>query len=81
MLILSGAWLCGLSSVPQGSGLSRLRSSITFPTMLSGTLVGSVKYTDLYIDSNEEENTSAISSYTDHGRKNQRKIPSLPQIA
>ena len=27
MLILSGAWLGGLSSVPQGSGLSRLRSS------------------------------------------------------
>jgi hypothetical protein len=24
---LRGAWLCGLSSVPQGSGLSRLRSS------------------------------------------------------
>ena len=29
MLKLSGAWLCGLSSVPQGSGLSRLRSSLT----------------------------------------------------
>jgi hypothetical protein len=29
MLKLSGAWLCGLSSVPQGSGLSRLRSSFT----------------------------------------------------
>ena len=27
MLELNGAWLCGLSSVPQGSGLSRLRSS------------------------------------------------------
>jgi len=27
MLKLSGAWLCGLYSVPQGSGLSRLRSS------------------------------------------------------
>ena len=27
MLKLNGAWLCGLSSVPQGSGLSRLRSS------------------------------------------------------
>jgi hypothetical protein len=24
MLKLNGAWLCGLSSVPQGSGLSRL---------------------------------------------------------
>ena len=28
MLKLSGAWLCGLYSVPQGSGLSRLRSSL-----------------------------------------------------
>jgi len=27
MLKLNGAWLCGLSSVPQISGLSRLRSS------------------------------------------------------
>jgi len=24
MLKLSGAWLCGLSSVPQGSGLARV---------------------------------------------------------
>ena len=29
MLKLSCAWLCGLSSVPQGSGLSRLRSSVS----------------------------------------------------
>ena len=28
MLKLRGAWLCGLSSVPQGSDLSRLRSSV-----------------------------------------------------
>jgi hypothetical protein len=27
MLKLNGSWLCGLSSVPQGSSLSRLRSS------------------------------------------------------
>jgi len=27
MLQLSGAWLCGLYSVPQGADLSRLRSS------------------------------------------------------
>jgi hypothetical protein len=27
VLQISGAWLCGLSSVPQGSGLARLRSS------------------------------------------------------
>ena len=32
MLKLSGAWLCGLSSVPQGSGLSRLRSSSSIPS-------------------------------------------------
>ncbi len=31
MLKLSGAWLCGLYSVPQGSGLSRLRSSDNRP--------------------------------------------------
>jgi len=33
MLQLSGAWLCGLYSVPQGSGLSRLRSSTRPPSM------------------------------------------------
>ncbi len=27
VLQISGAWFCGLSSVPQGSGLARLRSS------------------------------------------------------
>jgi len=32
MLKLNGAWLCGLSSVPQGSGLSMLRSSVVFGT-------------------------------------------------
>ena len=36
MLKLSGVWLCGLSSVPQGSGLSRLWSSLwSFTTVLS----------------------------------------------
>jgi hypothetical protein len=34
MLKLSGAWLCGLSSVPQGSGLSRLRSSADYSTIV-----------------------------------------------
>jgi len=58
----------------------------TFPTMLKlvgGTLVGGVKYSDLYnINSNEEEDTSSTSSNKDHGRKKkQRKIPTLPQIA
>jgi len=43
-----------------------------FPTMLKlvgGTLVGSVKYSDLYIDSDEDEDTSSTSSFKDHGRK------------
>ena len=38
----------------------------TFPTMLKligGTLVGGVKYSDLYIDSNEDEDTSSANSY------------------
>ena len=57
----------------------------SFPNMLKlvcGTLVGSVKYSDLYNDSDEEEDTSSTSFFKDHGRKKQqRKIPSLPQIA
>ncbi len=61
----------------------------TFPTMLKligGTLVGGVKYSDLYIDSDEDEDTSSTSSYVnksdkDHGKNMQCKIPTLPQIA
>ena len=56
----------------------------SFPNMLKlvcGTLVGSVKYSDLYNDSDEEEDTSSTSFFKDHGRKKKRKIPSLPQIA
>jgi len=57
----------------------------TFPTMLklvAGTLVGSVIYSDLYDDFDNEEDTSSTSSYKDHDRtKKQRKIPSLLQIA
>ena len=49
----------------------------TFPTMLkliSGTLVGGVNYSDLYIDSDEDEDTSSTSSFVnendkEHGRK------------
>ncbi len=49
----------------------------TFPTMLklmSGSLVGSVKYSDLYIDSDENEYTTSTSSSVnesdkDHGKK------------
>jgi hypothetical protein len=62
----------------------------TFPTMLkliSGTLVGGVKYSDLYIDSNEDEYTSPTSSSVNNSDKNYGKnntkhnIPTLPQIA
>jgi len=50
--------------------------------LVGGTLEGSVKYSDLYIESDEEEDTSSTSTYKDHGRKKkQRKIPSLPWIA
>ncbi len=59
-----------------------------FPTMLkliSGTLVGGVKYSDIYIDSNEDEDTSSTNDYmnnNDKGNdKTQHKIPTLPQIA
>jgi hypothetical protein len=62
-----------------------------FPTMLKligGTLVGGVKYSDLYIDSNEDKDTSSANSYVTnndkgHDNKNniQHKIPKLPQIA
>jgi hypothetical protein len=41
VLQISGAWLCGLSSVPQGSGLARLRSSIIIPG-LPTTLIGHI---------------------------------------
>jgi len=62
----------------------------TFPTMLkliSGTLIGSVNYSDLYIDSDEDEDTSSTSSFVnesdkEHGKKKkERKIPTLPKIA
>ena len=55
--------------------------------LIGGTLVGGVKYSDLYIDSDEDEDTSSTSSYVnesdkDHGKKNtQCKIPTLPQIS
>jgi len=38
MLQLSGAWLCGLYSVPQGADLSRLRSSVCFASNKSSEL-------------------------------------------
>ncbi len=55
--------------------------------LIGGTLVGGVKYSDLYIDSNEDKDTSSTnSSVTNddkgHGKNNiQHKIPTLPQIA
>ncbi len=36
---LSGAWLCGLSLVPQGSGLARLRSSHPCQVSILGTTI------------------------------------------
>ena len=60
----------------------------TFPTMLkliSGTLVGGVKYSDIYIESDEDEDTSSTDDYVNNNDKGhdktQRKIPTLPQIA
>ncbi len=42
--------------------------------LIGGTLVGGAKYSDLYIDSNEDKDTSSTSSYVnksgkDHGKK------------
>jgi hypothetical protein len=62
----------------------------TFPTMLKlicGTLVGGVKYSDIYIDSDEDEETSSTNDYVNNNdkghdkNKTQHKIPTLPQIA
>jgi hypothetical protein len=59
-----------------------------FPTMLkliSGTLVGVVKYSDIYIESDEDEDTSSMDNYVNNNDKShdktQHKIPTLPQIA
>jgi hypothetical protein len=62
----------------------------SFPTMLKlivGTLVGGVKYSDLYIDSNEYEDDSSTNSHVTNNDKDQdknnnwQKIPTLPKIA
>ena len=62
----------------------------TFPTMLkliNGTLVGCMKYSDLYNDLEENEDTSSTSSHANESdrdhcmKKMQHKIPTLPQIA
>jgi hypothetical protein len=53
--------------------------------LISGTLVGGVKYSDLYIDSNENEDITSSSSLVnekDHGKRpKENRIPTLPQIA
>jgi hypothetical protein len=55
--------------------------------LISGSLVGGVKYSDLYIDSDKNEYTTSTSSSVnesdkDHGKKKmKRNIPTLPQIA
>jgi hypothetical protein len=60
----------------------------TFPTMLkliSGTLVGGVKYSDIYIKADEDEDTSSTNDYMNNNDKcqdkTQHKIPTLPEIA
>ncbi len=48
----------------------------TFPSMLkliSGTLVGGVKYSDLYIDSDDDEDISSTSSFVNKSDKDHKK--------
>jgi hypothetical protein len=55
--------------------------------LICGTLVGSVKYSDIYINSNEDEDTSFTNDYVNNNdkghdkNKTQHEIPTLPQIA
>ncbi len=53
--------------------------------LISGTLVGGVKNSDIYIDSDEDEDTSSTNDYVNNNDKDQdktqHKIPTLPQIA
>ncbi len=53
--------------------------------LISGTLVGGVKYSDVCIDSDEDEDTSSTNDYVNNNDKGndktQHKIPTLPQIA
>lgn len=60
----------------------------SFPTMLkliSGTLVGGVKYSDLHLDSDEIDDISCTSTFVneeDHSRKSEHNIiPTLSQVA
>jgi hypothetical protein len=49
MLKLSGAWLCGLSPVPQGSGLSRLRSSCGLSSVPQGSGLSRLRSSDITV--------------------------------
>ncbi len=53
--------------------------------LISGTLVGGVKYSDIYIKSNGDEDTSSTDDYVNNNGKGhdktQHKIPTLPRIA
>ncbi len=55
--------------------------------LIGETLVGGVKYSDLYIDSNEDEDNSSTNSHVAKNDKdqdknnNRQKIPTLPKIA
>ena len=55
--------------------------------LIGGTLVGGVKYSDLYIDSDEDKDNSSTNSHVTNNDKdqdknnNQQKIPTLPKIA
>jgi hypothetical protein len=55
--------------------------------LIDGTLVGGVKYSDLYIDFNEDKDKSSTNSYVTnndkgHDKNNtQQKKPTLPKIA
>lgn len=62
----------------------------TYPTLLkliNGTLVGSVKYSNLYNDLTENEDTSSTCRHANKNdrdlctKKMQHKIPTLPQVA
>ena len=81
--------LC-LNSTNDDSDQKTEESFKTFPTMLrliNGTLVGCIKYSDLYNELEDNEDSSSTSSHTyesdiDHSMKKlQHKIPTLTQIA
>ena len=55
--------------------------------LIGGTVVGGVKYSELYIDSNEDEDNSSTNSHVTNNDKdqdknnNRQKILTLPKIA